>query len=153
MVQPSHPYMTTGRTTALTIWTFVCKVMSLLFNTVFRFVIAFLPRSKCLNSVAIVTIWSDFGDLENNICHCCDSFPIYLLWSDGTRCHDFSCWMLSFKPAFSPSSRGFTVRSHLLPLEWYYLHIWGGWYFSWHSWFQLVLHPAQHSAWRTLHIS
>ena len=46
MVQLSHPYMTTGRTTALTIWTFVCKVMSLLFNTVFRFVIAFLPRSK-----------------------------------------------------------------------------------------------------------
>ena len=46
MVQLSHPYMTTGKT--LTIWTFVDKVMSLLFNTLSRFVIAFLPRSKCL---------------------------------------------------------------------------------------------------------
>ena len=48
MVQRSHPYVTTGKTTALTIWTFVGKVMSLLFNTLSRFVIAFLPRSKCL---------------------------------------------------------------------------------------------------------
>ena len=48
MVQLSHPYMTTGKTMALTRWTFVCKVMSLLFNTQSRFVIAFLPRSKSL---------------------------------------------------------------------------------------------------------
>ena len=48
MVQLSHPYMTTGKTIALTLWTFVGKVMSLLFNTLSRFVIAFLPRSKCL---------------------------------------------------------------------------------------------------------
>ena len=48
MVHLSHPYMTTGKTIALTIQTFVSKVMSLLFNTVSRFVIAFLPRSKCL---------------------------------------------------------------------------------------------------------
>ena len=41
-----HPYMTTGKTIALTIWTFVGKVMSLLFNTLSRFVIAFLSRSK-----------------------------------------------------------------------------------------------------------
>ena len=46
MVQLSHPYMTTGKTIALTIWTFVGKVMSLLFNMLSRFVIAFLPRSK-----------------------------------------------------------------------------------------------------------
>ena len=46
--QLSHPYMTIGQTIALTIWTFVGKVMSLLFNTLFRFVIVFLPRSKCL---------------------------------------------------------------------------------------------------------
>ena len=45
IVQLSHPYMTTRKTTALTIWTFVRK-MSLLFNTLYRFVIAFLPRSK-----------------------------------------------------------------------------------------------------------
>ena len=48
MVQLSHPYMTTGKTIALIIWTFVGKVISLLFNTLFRFVIAFLPRSKHL---------------------------------------------------------------------------------------------------------
>ena len=48
MVQFSHPYMTTGKTIALTRWTFVGKVMSLLFNTLFRLVIAFLPRSKQL---------------------------------------------------------------------------------------------------------
>ena len=48
MVQLSHPYMTTGKTIALTRQTFVGKVMSLLFNTLSRFVIAFLPKSKCL---------------------------------------------------------------------------------------------------------
>ena len=48
MAQLSHPYMTTGKTIALTIWTFVGKVMSLLFNRLSRFAIAFLPRSKCL---------------------------------------------------------------------------------------------------------
>ena len=48
MVQLSHPYMTTGKTKALTRWTFVSKVTSLLFNMLFRFVVAFLPRSKCL---------------------------------------------------------------------------------------------------------
>ena len=48
MVQLSHPYMTTGKTIAFTMQTFVGKVMSLLFNTLSRFVIAFLPRSKCL---------------------------------------------------------------------------------------------------------
>ena len=49
MVQLSHPYMTTRKTIALTIWTFVSKVMSLLFNVLSRFVIAFLPRNKCLS--------------------------------------------------------------------------------------------------------
>ena len=48
MVQPSYPYMTMGKTIALTIWAFVGKVMSLLFNSLSRFVIAFLPRSKHL---------------------------------------------------------------------------------------------------------
>ena len=48
MVQLSHPYMTTGKTIALTRWTFICKIMSLLFNMLSRLVIDFLPRSKCL---------------------------------------------------------------------------------------------------------
>ena len=47
-VQLSHPYMTIGKTIALTRWTFVGKVMSLLFNMLSRLVITFLPRSKCL---------------------------------------------------------------------------------------------------------
>ena len=48
MVQLSHPYMTTGKTIAMPIQTIVDKVMSLLFNTLSRFAIAFLPRIKCL---------------------------------------------------------------------------------------------------------
>ena len=48
MVQLLHPYMTTGKTMALTVWTFINKVMSLLFNMLSKFVIAFLPRSKHL---------------------------------------------------------------------------------------------------------
>ena len=61
LVQLSHPYMTTGKTIALTRWTFVGKVMSLLFNMLSRLVIAFLPRSKhFLHFMAAVTICSDF---------------------------------------------------------------------------------------------
>ena len=48
MTRGLNMYMTTGKTTALTIWTFVCKVLSLLFNMLSRFVMAFLPRSKDL---------------------------------------------------------------------------------------------------------
>ena len=59
IVQLSHPYMTTGKTIDLTRWTFVGKVMSLLFNMLSRMVIAFLPRSMCL-LIAAVTICSDF---------------------------------------------------------------------------------------------
>ena len=60
MVQVSHPYVTTGKTIAVTRWTFVGKVMSLLFNMLSRFVIAFLPNSKHLNFMAAVTVCSDF---------------------------------------------------------------------------------------------
>ena len=60
MVQLSNPYMTTGKTIALTVWTFVDKVMSLLFNILSRFVIAFLPRNMqaSFNLMAVVTIIS-----------------------------------------------------------------------------------------------
>ena len=54
-VQLSHPYMTTGKTIALTRWTFVGKVMSLLFNMLSRLVMALLPRSKCLASHCVCT--------------------------------------------------------------------------------------------------
>ena len=56
-VQLSHPYMTTGKTIALTQQTFVGKVMSLLFNMLSRFVIAFLPRSKCLLISWLQSLW------------------------------------------------------------------------------------------------
>ena len=49
IVQLSHPYMTTGKTIALTIWTFVGKMMSLLFNVLSRFAIAFFPKNKIFN--------------------------------------------------------------------------------------------------------
>ena len=55
MVQLSHPYMTTEKTIALTRWTFVGKVMSLLFNMLSRFVIAFLSRNKHLGVIRVVS--------------------------------------------------------------------------------------------------
>ena len=76
-VQLSHSYMTTGKTIALTRWTFVGKVMSLLFNRLSRLVIAFLPRSKHV-LMAAVTICSDFGAPQNKVPHCIRCFPIYL---------------------------------------------------------------------------
>ena len=88
ILQLSHPYMTTGKTIALTRWTFVGKVMSLLFNMLSSLVITFLPRSKCLNFMAAITICSDFGAEKNKVWHCFLCFPIHFPWSDGTRCHD-----------------------------------------------------------------
>ena len=62
MVQLSHPYLTTGKTIALIIWTFDCKVMSLLFNMLSKFVIAFSSKEQTyFNFMVIVTIHSDFG--------------------------------------------------------------------------------------------
>ena len=78
IVQFSHPYMTTGKTIALTRWTFVGKVMSLLFNMLSRLVITFLPRSKCflilwLESPSAVILESK----KNKVSHCFHCFPIY----------------------------------------------------------------------------
>ena len=86
-VQISHPHMTTGKTIALTRWTFVGKAMSLLFNMLSRLVITFLPRSKRL--LISVTICSGFGAPQNEVFHCFHCFPICLPWSDETRCPDF----------------------------------------------------------------
>ena len=67
MVQLSHPYMITGKTIPLTRQTVAGKVMSLFFNMLSRFVIAFPPRSKHLNFMVAVTIHSDFGAQENSL--------------------------------------------------------------------------------------
>ena len=97
----SNPHIQTWlleKVIALIIWTFVGKIMSLLFNTLSRLVIAFLPRSKCylILWLAAVTICSDFGAQENKTCHCFYSFHIYLPWNDGTRCHDLSFLNVEF---------------------------------------------------------
>ena len=102
MVQLSHPYMITGKTIVLTIQTFVSKVMSLLFNMLSRFVIAFLPRSKCLfiswlqspsavilNPEKIKSVTVSIVSLS--ICHeVMEPNAMILVF-----------WMVSFKPAFS----------------------------------------------------
>ena len=120
MVQLSHPYMTTGKTIALTRWNFVGKVMPLLFNTLSRLVITFLPRSKCLNFMASVTNCNDFGVPKSKVCHCFQGFSIYLPQSDGTRCHDLSFLNVEFQANFfhsplSPSSKGSIVLICFLP--------------------------------------
>ena len=159
MIQLSHPFMTTGKIIALTVRTFVGKVMSWLFNTLSRFVRTFLPRSKCFfNFRAAVIVCSDFGSQENKICHCFHFFTLCLPWGHGTGYHGLSFfWMLSFHPAFSLSSFTFIKKpfnsSSFLPFEWYHLHIWGYWYFSQQSWFQFVSHPAWYFTWCTLHRS
>ena len=94
MVKLSHPYMTTGKTIVLTRWTFVEKVVSLLFNVLSRFVITFLPRSKRLLISWLQSPSAVILEPRKIVSHC---FPIYLPWSDGTRCHNLSFWMLSFK--------------------------------------------------------
>ena len=77
IVQFSHPYMTTGKTEALTKRTFVGKAMSLLFNMLSRLVITFLPRSfSSFNFMAAVTICSHFGAQEKKVCHCFHCFLI-----------------------------------------------------------------------------
>ena len=65
MMRLSYPYMTTGKNVALTIQTFVGKVISLLFNTLSRFVTAFLPRTG--NFMPAVTVCSDFGAEEHKV--------------------------------------------------------------------------------------
>ena len=97
MVQLSHLYMNTRKTIALTRWTFVGKVMSLLFNMLSRFLIAFLPRSKCLLISWLQLLSAEILEPpKNNVCHCFHGFPIYLPWSDGTRCHDLNFLNVEF---------------------------------------------------------
>ena len=87
-VQLSHPYMTTGKTIALTRWTFVGKVISLLFNMLSRLFITFPPRSKRLLISWLQSPSAVILEPQNKVWHYFYCFPIYLPWSDGTRCHD-----------------------------------------------------------------
>ena len=90
IVQLSHPYITTGKTIALTRQTFVGKVMSLLFNMLSRLVITFLPRSKRLLTSRLQSPSAVILEPPKMVWHCSHCFPIYFPWGDGTRCHDLS---------------------------------------------------------------
>ena len=131
IVQLSHPYMTTGKTISLTRWIFVGKVMPLLFNMLSRLVIVFLPRSKCLNFMAEVTICSDFWAPKNSLTVSIVSPSIYHeVMGLDTMILVFR--MLSFKPTFSLSTFTFIkrlFRSAISP--------WGrpwDWLLAWKTW-------------------
>ena len=142
--------MTTGKSIALTRWTFVGKVTSLVFNMLSRLVIAFLSRSKCLlisqlqspsvvildpQKVKSVTVFI----VSPSICQEVIGLDAMILVH----------WMLSFKLAFSLSSFTFIKRlfssllSAIRVVLFAYLSYW---YFSLQSWFQLVLHPVPWTA-------
>ena len=102
-VQLSHPYMTTGKTIALTRWTFIGNVMSLLFNMLSRLVIVFLPRSKCLliswlrSWLAVILELKNIKSVTVSIVSpLLPLFPHYLPWSYGTRWHDLSFLNVEF---------------------------------------------------------
>ena len=93
------------------IWTFFTIVISLLSNMLSRFVIAFLPRTKCLLISwlqSLSTVILEPKKIKSvTVFHC---FPIYLPWRDGIKCHDLSFLNVEFKPAFSLSSLTFIKR-------------------------------------------
>ena len=103
MVQLSHPYMTSGKTIALTRWTFVDKVIYLLFNMLSRLVIIFFPKEQGLLISWLQSPSAVILELKKVVSHC---FPIYLPWSAMI----FIFWMLNFKPTFSLSSFTFIKR-------------------------------------------
>ena len=115
-VQPSHQYTTTGKTIALTRRTFVGKVMSLLLNMLSRLVITFLPRSKRLlisrlqsPSVVLLEPPKIKSDTVSTVS---PSMSHEVMGPDAII---FVLRMLSFKPSFSLSSRGFLVPLYFLP--------------------------------------
>ena len=119
-VQLSHPYMTTGKTIALTRWTFIGKVMSLLLNMLSRLVIAFLSRSKCLliswlQSPSAVIL--EPPKIKSDAVSTVSPSIYHEVMGPDTMILVF--WMLSFKSTFSLSSflpsRDFLVPLHFLP--------------------------------------
>ena len=111
IVQLSHPYLTTGKTTALTRQTFVGKVMCLLFHMLSRLVIAYLPRSKCL-----LISWLQSPSAVILEPPKIKSFTVSIVFP--SLCHEVMWldamilifWMLSFKPTFSLSTFTFMKR-------------------------------------------
>ena len=131
----SHLYMTTGKTIVLTIWTFVSKLMSVLFITLSRFVIASLPRIKHLWiswPQSLSTVILEPKKIES--ISASTFSPSVCLEMMGPDAMIFIFWMLNFKPAFLlfyfTNIKRLFSSLHFLPLEWYHLHIWGCWYIS-----------------------
>ena len=111
MVQLSHPYMIIGKTMVLTRWTFVGKVMSVSFNMLPRFVIAFLPRSKCLLILWLQLPYAVILELKK-IKSVTVSIVYPLIYHEvmGPDAMVLAFLILSFKPAFSFSSFIFIKR-------------------------------------------
>ena len=150
--------MTTGKTIALTRWTFVGKVMSLLLNMLSRLVITFLPRSKrllilWLQSLSAVIL--EPPKIKSLTVTTVSPSIYHEVMGPDAMISVF--WLLSFKPTFSLSSFTFikslfssSSLAAIRVVSSAYLRLW---YFCWQSWVQLVLHPAQHFSWCTLHRS
>ena len=111
IVQLSHSFMTTGKTTALTRWNYDGKIISLLSNMLSRLVIVFLPRSKHLLISRFQSPSAVILEIpKNKVSHCFHCFPIYLHEVMGPEAISFIFWMLSFKPTFPLSSFTFIKR-------------------------------------------
>ena len=107
MVHLSHSYMTTGKTIALTIGTFVSKVMSLLFNTLSRFVIAFLPKTKRLLISWLQSPYPVILEPRKENLSLFPLFPHLFATSDGIRYRDLNFLNVEFLASF------FTLLFHL----------------------------------------
>ena len=156
---PITSWQIDGKTIALARWTSIDKVMSLLFKMLVRLITDFLPRSRhiliswVLPPSAVILKPKKIKSVTVSIVS-----PSICPEVMGLDAMILVSWMLSFTPTFSLSSYTFIKRlfsSSLLSaiMVVCHLHIWGYWYFSWQSWFQLVFLPAQHFSWCTLHIS
>ena len=110
IVQLSHLYMTTRKTIALTIWTFVGKVLSVLFNMLSRFVVAFLPRSKCLLILCLQspsTVILEPKKIKSIIISIVSHLFAMKWWNQMPWSLFFECWALSqlFHSFLLPLSR------------------------------------------------
>ena len=156
-----YPYLTTGKNIALTRWTFVGKIMSLLFNMLSRLVVAFLPSIFFFQHLFISWLQSPSAVILES--KKIKSVTVSIV--SPSICHEVMgpdamilvFWMLSLKPTFSLFSYTFIKRlfsSFLLSaIRVVSSAFWGYWYFSGPSLFQLELHPGKHITWCTLHVN
>ena len=150
MYQISHSYQTTGKTIALIIWTFVSKVISLLFNMLSRFVIAFFQGASICSFHGCSHFLSNFGAQEKKI-FTVSTFPLFICHEVmGSDVMILAFFMLSFKPAFSPlvfhphqKAFNFSLLSAIWVVSSEYQRLL----------ILFVLHPAWHFTWCTPHKS